>query len=131
MERQCLECGEALIGRSDKKFCSDQCRTHYNNRIKQDTNSLVKKIDHTLKKNRRILIQLNPTGKSKIHKKTLMELGFNFNYFTNTYRTKSGNVYYFCYEHGYLPLDNGFFALVINKKFFNGSHLVPAGARHA
>lgn len=119
MEKQCLECGANLLGRSDKKFCSDQCRTSYHNRLKQDTNSLVKKIGYTLKKNRRILSELNPNGKSKVHKKTLQELGFNFNYFTNVYKTQKGNIYYFCFEHGYLPIDDGYFALVTNKQFYS------------
>jgi predicted nucleic acid-binding Zn ribbon protein len=118
METNCLECGETLRGRSDKKFCSDQCRTSYNNQLKQETNSLVKKITYTLRKNRRILSDLNPNGKTKIHKKTLMDMGFNFNYYTNMYRTKNGNTYYFCFEQGYLLIDNGFLALVVNNQFF-------------
>ncbi len=118
MEKNCLECGEPLRGRSDKKFCSDQCRTSFNNQLKQETNSLVKKVDYTLKKNRRILLELNPNGKSRIHRKTLMDMGFNFNYFTNIYKTKNGNTYYFCFEQGYLPIEEGYFALVVNKQFF-------------
>lgn len=122
MEKTCLECGEKLRGRSDKKFCSDQCRTSYNNQLRQETNSLVKKITYTLKRNRRILCNLNPKGKTKIHRKTLLDLGFNFNYFTNIYKTRNGNIYYFCFEQGYLPIDDGFFALVVNKQFF-GEHM--------
>jgi len=30
-EHRCIECGEILNGRRDKKFCSDTCRTSYNN----------------------------------------------------------------------------------------------------
>jgi predicted nucleic acid-binding Zn ribbon protein len=121
MEKHCIECGEIIRGRSDKKFCSDQCRTSFNNQLKQETNGLVKKITYTLRKNRRILLELNPNGKTKIHRKTLLDLGFNFNYYTNMYKTKNGNTYYFCYEHGYLVIDDGFLALVVNNQFF-GDH---------
>ena len=51
-------------------------------------------------------------GKSK-----LLDLGFNFNYFTNVYKTKTGKVYYFCYEQGYLPLEDNQFALVIREEY--------------
>lgn len=38
-EKTCLECGEKIIGRADKKFCSDQCRISYNNRVRGDDNN--------------------------------------------------------------------------------------------
>jgi hypothetical protein len=47
----------------------------------------------------------------------LISMGFNFRFFTNVYKTKQGNVYYFCYDHGYLPIDNDYFALVIREEY--------------
>jgi len=115
MERYCLECGTRLMGRVDKKFCNDQCRNNYNNKLNKDENSVMTTINRTLRKNRRILKELNPNGKIKIKRTSLEKSGFNFKYFTNVYKTKEGKVYYFCYEYGYLPLEKDFFALVINK----------------
>ena len=115
MERYCLECGAKIIGRVDKKFCSDQCRNTYNNRMNRDENTFMTKINRALRKNRKILKELNPNGKAKTTKKRLLEAGFNFKYFTHVYKTKEGKIYYFCYEYGYLPLGNDYFALVINK----------------
>ena len=115
MENICLECGTRLYGRFDKKFCNDQCRNNYNNKQNRDETAIVKTVNRTLRKNRRILKELNPNGKAKIKRKQLESRGFDFKYFTNVYKTKEGKVYYFCYEYGYLPLDNSYFALVINK----------------
>lgn len=56
--------------------------------------------------------ELNPNGKIKISRKKLLAKGFNFEYFTNIYQTQTGRKYYFCYESGYLPLDNGEILLV-------------------
>ncbi len=39
-------------------------------------------------------------------------MGFNFNYYTNIFSTKSGNCYYFCYDQGYLAIDDEYYALV-------------------
>jgi predicted nucleic acid-binding Zn ribbon protein len=115
--KECLECGQAISGRIDKKFCSDQCRTSYNNRLNSDSTRYMKSVNRILRKNRKILSVLNPHGKSKTHKKKLISLGFNFRFHTNVYRTRSGKTYYFCYDHGYLPIDNDYFALVIREEY--------------
>ena len=67
---------------------------------------------YILAKNRRILVELNPSGKKKTHRDKLLKKGFDFDYHTNSYTTKAGDVYQFCYEQGYLELDEGFVLLV-------------------
>ncbi len=115
MEHVCLDCGEKIQGRIDKKFCSDQCRNSYHNRQNRDETEFIRGINSILRKNRNILRRLTPEGKSKVKKQTLEQFGFNFKYFTHVYETKEKRVYYFCYEHGYLPLPDDYFALVVNK----------------
>ncbi len=117
-QKKCLECGEPITGRPDKKFCSDYCRNTYNNKLNSDVITYVRKINHILRKNRRILEELNPYGKTKVNKEKMLSKGFNFNFFTNVYQTQNGNTYYFCYDQGYLPIDNDFFALVKRKEHF-------------
>lgn len=112
MEKTCLECGEKIVGRVDKKFCSDYCRNAYHNKNNKDSNNLVRNINNLLRRNYRILEELNPTDKTKASKTKLLAKGFNFEYFTSIYTTKTGTVYYFVYDQGYLPLDNGYYALV-------------------
>lgn len=75
----------------------------------------MKEINRALRKNRRILKELNPEGKAKTNKSALLSKGFEFKYFTHVFKNKEGRIYYFCYEYGYLPLEHEFFALVINK----------------
>ena len=112
MEKNCPECGDKIIGRADKKFCSDACRNAYNNALNKDHKNLIRNINNRLRKNYRILESLNPTDKTKTTKERLLRLGFNFEYFTSTYTTKAGAVYYYLYNQGYLPLDNDFYLLV-------------------
>ena len=117
MERKCLDCGEIIFGRVDKKFCSDQCRNNYNNRMNSDNTVMVRNVNAILRKNRRILADLVPTeGKINVHKDKLVNKGFNFNYFTHLYVTQKGSSYRFVYEYGYLPLDNDFYMLVIREQ---------------
>ena len=111
--KYCLSCNNELHGRADKKFCDDQCRTTYNNQFKVNTGA-IKDINAILKKNRKILHDLTPEeqGKAKVSKKRLLDKGFNFTYLTHQYTTKAGACYTFCYEYGYLKLEEDFYMLV-------------------
>lgn len=111
-ERKCLECGDRIIGRADKKFCSDACRNAHNNSLNRDSKNLVRNINNRLRKNYRILETLNTREKTKTTKDRLLSMGFDFNYFTQVYTTKAGAVYYYLYDQGYLPLDNDYYLLV-------------------
>ncbi|GAB4285644.1 MAG: hypothetical protein Kow0068_11120 [Marinilabiliales bacterium] len=111
-KRLCLNCSEPITGRADKKFCSDYCRNSYNNQQNKDETNALRRINYILRKNRKILIELTPTGKTKLHKSKLDEKGFNYDYFTSLYVTKTGNQYFFCYDYGYIKLDNDYYVLV-------------------
>ncbi len=112
MQKACPECGEKIVGRTDKKFCSDYCRNAHNNKMNKDSTNLVRNVNNLLRKNYRILQELNPTDKTKVTKAKLVSKGFNFEYFTSIYTTKAGTVYYFIYDQGYLPLESDYYALV-------------------
>jgi hypothetical protein len=115
--KSCPECGEKLIGRIDKKFCSDQCRNTYNNRLNSDASNTVRNINNILRKNRRILQELNKqSGKTMVSKDSLLSNGFNFTYFTHTYTTQKGFNYHFCYEQGYLFLEDKKLYLLVASK---------------
>ncbi|MDX1760784.1 MAG: hypothetical protein R3218_01380 [Christiangramia sp.] len=112
MEKSCPECGEKLRGRTDKKFCSDYCRNTYHNKINKDTSNLIRNTNNQLRKNHRILEELNPKDKTSVTRSKLLGKGFDFEFFTSIYTTKTGNQYFFVYDQGYLKLENDFYALV-------------------
>lgn len=118
LTKHCIACSKQVRGRTDKKFCDDYCRNNYNNRLKAECNNLVRNINHALGKNRRILESLL-NKEEKITKTTAGELlhnGFHFKYFTHQYTNKKGNTYFFCYDYGYLPLDNNWYLVVKRKE---------------
>jgi len=112
MQKTCPECGEKIIGRVDKKFCSDQCRNAHHNDLNKSNQKLIRTVNTQLRKNYKILQTLNPKDKTKVKKAKLLASGFDFEFFTNIYTTKAGTIYYFVYDQGYLPLDHDFYALV-------------------
>ena len=98
---ECIHCGKDIFGRSDKKFCTPDCRNEYNNaRYREEHKSMIA-INKILKKNRMILKRLNPEGKIVVPSEILLKAGFDLEYFTNLYVTKSGREYRFCYDYGY------------------------------
>lgn len=113
--KTCLECGNKLQGRSDKKYCSDSCRIAYNNKQNSAGTNYVRNVINILRRNRRVLELLNPTGKTKIGRTKLIESGFDFNYITSIYTTREGSVYRYCFEQGYLVLDDHYVLLVVKK----------------
>ncbi len=110
--KKCLECGEEIKGRSDKKFCSDYCRNAYNNKVNTDSKNLIRNTNNRLRKNYKILSELNKTGKTKIPKNKLNDKNFDFNLFTSIYTTKTKNVYFYIYDQGYLKLENDYYLLI-------------------
>lgn len=116
MDKTCLECGDKIVGREDKKFCSDGCRNAYNNKINKDSTNFMRNVNNKLRKNYRILSALNVDGKGKATKSKLLSKGFDFEFFTNILNTNTGNTYYFVYDQGYRVLESDFYMLV--KKEF-------------
>lgn len=117
--KNCLACGKKLKGRIDKKFCDDYCRNNYNNvqKAKSNHSSYVRNINNTLLKNRKILESILPDTEetAKASKDKLQRLGFHFKYITHIYTTKTNKTYFYCYDHGYLPLENDWY-LIVKKK---------------
>ena len=114
--RTCLFCSNKITGRTDKKFCNDYCRNAYNNQLKSANSLVVRNINNALLKNRRILeAMLGEEKMVKQPKEKLLNQGFSFKYFTHHYTNQKGNVYFFCYEYGYLPLEHDWFLIVKRK----------------
>jgi len=111
-DRKCLECNDKVMGRIDKKFCSDYCRNSYNNKVDKESKNLIRNTNNRLRKNYKILSELNISGKTKVTRRKLFDKGFDFTFFTSIYTTKTGNVYYYLYDQGYLSLENDYFLLI-------------------
>ncbi len=120
--RLCAECGVALRGRADQRFCSAECRTGFHNRQKLATadvsaEAFVRKVNGLLRRNRQILRGANPDGKARVVSGAVLRAqGFRFGLYTHQYQTRKGDVYFFCYEQGYLPLPDDAYALVVNDR---------------
>lgn len=98
--KTCPECGAMIHGRADKKFCSDQCRSSHRNQMRDESRFLMRRVNHVLKMNRRILDELLESGQKQLTIDHLIHRGFDFSYFTNIRSTADG-LTFFCYDRGF------------------------------
>jgi hypothetical protein len=117
-DRKCLECFEQLRGRTDQKFCSDQCRSAYNNKQYVESNTVIRMVNRILKKNYSILNSLNTEGKTTATINDLQKIGYRFDYFTYTCTTRNSKINNFCYDLGYREQENN--KVVLVKQDLNG-----------
>ncbi len=117
MGKLCKECGDTFVGRSDAKFCSDQCRSSYNNKVNGYQSSYVRKINAVLRRNRKILCELNKKEGTEVTASQLGRKGFDFEFFTTSYTTPNGEVYNYCYDQGFIETKPDLFTLVSIKDY--------------
>jgi hypothetical protein len=113
---ECLNCKKPLKGRLDKKFCSSGCKNEFNNRLQRQERAEINHIDLILKHNRRILkTWLDAFPTRAVSRTELMQAGLRFDYYTHHYTNHRKDQYVFCYDYGYMELQDGR-CLIVRKK---------------
>ena len=115
-KKYCPNCRGLIIGRSDKRFCSDSCRTMFHNRIYRDRHGELTRIDRILKRNHSIIEKLYVTGKRKIQFTDLFGMGFNFDYITSLRENPDNGSSFIlgCYDYTFVISHDG--TVVIRKR---------------
>ncbi len=115
----CLYCDKPLTkGRADKKFCDEGHRNMYHNEQKATEHAEIKKIDGTLKKNRRILKELlRDKSEQIVTQVKLQKAGFDFDFSTHSITSQlKKNKFIFSYNYGYCELESGKYKII--KSFY-------------
>ncbi|MFP4058992.1 MAG: hypothetical protein ACOCYF_01110 [Bacteroidota bacterium] len=111
MLNKCLDCGELLKGRIDKKFCSDACRINFHNQRNRHLNNLFRRVNLQLSRNRRLLDEFYSAGRTMLALDELRNNGFSPKYITHVEKTDH-HLLYFCYDYGYFYIDEDEIAIV-------------------
>ncbi len=77
--------------------------------------ALMKRINSALRRNRKILYDLNPKGNTVVSLRRLTAAGFDFDIYTSSSIQKDGKMYYFCYEQGYSHIEDEMVFLFIKS----------------
>ena len=83
-EYHCLNCNSPIYGRTDKKYCCQECKDFYNNNIRATKLKLRSITLKNLERNHSILKQLLDKNIKSVRLTELDALGFNSDYCTFT-----------------------------------------------
>ena len=99
---RCLECGDKIsYGRTDKKFCSDECKNRHHNHKCRTERFVKRKAISVLEKNYEILDGFVKSGTNTALMSELLVLGFNPAYLTSLTRGKHHDIYA-CFDITYI-----------------------------
>ena len=101
----CLICGDPVIGRKDKVFCSVSCKNKYHASRKSEIKPFSQPIDKILHRNWVILSEFYEIARKKkffISKAELNKAGFHGKYFTTIHTNSRGKTYYYVYNYGWM-----------------------------
>lgn len=73
---ECLECGQELFGRADKKFCSNYCKNKYHNKEYSARRKIQGRVQRILASNYSLLETLIASGGKTFSLSDLEVMGF-------------------------------------------------------
>jgi hypothetical protein len=113
----CRICKKKIVGRSDKKFCSVQCKNYYHSNLRRVTIKAVEQIDTILHRNRSILLEImgKYNNQLKVGRIILDQKKFNFKYHTHSNTNSAGKVYHFVYDFAWMTFSDDE-VLIVRKK---------------
>ena len=108
---ECLECGKEIhYGRTDRKFCSEECKNKYHNDRHRYSRNVHYKVLNGIERNYDILNRLYRSRISSIDIGDLQALGFRLEYSTG-YRKSNRHDEFRCFEFKYYITRNRLFGL--------------------
>lgn len=108
----CLECGEQIrYGRSDKKFCCEECRVRHNNAMARSSRINRRMVFKALTRNYEILEGLVERGVRSVSLLDVQGMGFSPSYVTSHIRTRKHDVYS-CFDIRYTMTEGRLFSIM-------------------
>ena len=108
----CLECGDRIrYGRSDKKFCCDECRTRHYNNMAKGSRGYRRKVMTRLTRNYRILEQILKSGESAMELTDLVSFGFSPDTVTGFHKNRFKSDEYWCFDIKYRMTDSRVYSI--------------------
>jgi len=114
----CLYCQTKLEGRTDKQFCNPYCKSAFHNKKPNSNEAFMRGINQQIRRNRSALRTACPMGKATVRKEFLNSLGMDFKYLTHTWKGQAGQIYFFCYDYGYTPVQDTDKVLIIQQQSY-------------
>ena len=98
---RCLECGDKIsYGRTDKKYCCEDCRNRHHNHLLRAGRSVRRRVMAALEKNYTILNSFLESGVESVPLSEALSVGFNPNFMTS-FAKKRGHEECGCFDISY------------------------------
>jgi len=107
--RPCPICGNNIIGRSDKKYCSTSCKNKFYAPAKKAQPNDIKTTNRFLLQNFKIMESIFDGEKKKkimVPRIMLDKMGFNFKYCTGCYINNQNKLYRYIYDYGWMEFSS-------------------------
>lgn len=99
---KCLCCGSDMgYGRSDRKFCSQNCKDRYNNIRRYRSMAVRAKVENALGRNYRILNDMLKAGVDQAPRSEIVSMGFAPEFLTSIVKAGKGCTVLACYDITY------------------------------
>ena len=118
MQRKCKMCQEPIQGRSDKIFCSVNCKTEYHHKLRRATAVEVVEINKILARNRSILLEIlgKNIAQKKVPRLMLDKKKFNYKYHTHIHRNSMGKLFFYVYDFAWMEFSDNEILIIRKKK---------------
>lgn len=99
---RCLECGDAIVyGRTDKKFCCDDCRNKHHNHQARSGRTIRRRVMAILERNHEVLEACIRSGVESMSMSEAVVMGFTPSYAT-AFRKSRNRMLYECFDISYI-----------------------------
>ncbi|MEO1518967.1 MAG: hypothetical protein AAFV95_28385 [Bacteroidota bacterium] len=118
-KRFCPICGKTIVGRSDKKYCSLNCKNQFHHPSKHTKGDALKTVNRFLFQNFKILESIfkdEKKDKLMVPRILLDKMGFHFHYCTACYVNKQQKLYRYVYDYGWMEFSSQDILLIRNTR---------------
>ncbi len=117
MQNICKICKKPIKGRSDKIFCSVDCKNYYHKQLRYASKQAAVEINGYLKRNYSILLELLGKNKSqiKVYRNVLEQKRFRFKYHTHFQINSHNKMFHYIYDLAWMEFSDDE-VLIIKKR---------------
>ncbi len=109
MKNCCPICGNTIVGRSDKKFCSSKCKNKYHRPSKNLKGDQIKMVNTFLYQNFQIMESIftdEKKDKLMVPRILLDKMGFHYPYSTGCYVNNQKKIYRYIYNYAWMEFSD-------------------------
>lgn len=117
MSKKCKICEKSIKGRSDKIFCSSDCKNVYHKKLRYASKIAAIEINGYLKRNYGILLEVLGKNKTqiKVYRNILEKKKFHFKYHTHFQINSKNKTFFYVYDLAWMEFSDDEILIIKNR----------------